>query len=69
MFREPVTSSTIASVGYDSRHAVLEVEFQSGAVYRYFSVPRNVFRNLREAPSKGSFLNRRIRDRYRFARV
>jgi hypothetical protein len=69
MFREPVTSSTVASVGYDPRHSVLEVEFHSGAVYRYYSVPRDVFHSLRNAPSKGAFLNRQIRDRFRYARA
>ena len=69
MFREPVTSSSIAALGYDPRQSVLEVEFRSGAVYRYYAVPRDVFSSLRKASSKGAFLNRRIRDRFRYARV
>ena len=69
MFREPVASSSIASMGYDPGRSVLEVEFHSGAVYRYYSVPRDVFSGLRQASSKGAFLNRRIRDRFRYARV
>ena len=69
MFRAPVTSTSIASVGYDRGRAILEVEFRSGAVYRYYSVPRGLVRSLLDAPSKGAFLNRRIRDRFRYARL
>lgn len=69
MLRAPVTSTSLASVGYDPGGSVLEVEFRSGAVYRYYSVPRGVVSDLLAAPSKGAFLNRHIRDRFRYARV
>jgi hypothetical protein len=69
MLRAPVSSSSIASVGYDRGQEVLEVEFRSGAVYRYYSVPRSLVRSLLDAPSKGAFLNRNIRNRYIYARV
>jgi KTSC domain len=40
MEREPVESSNLASVGYDSDSETLEVEFKKGgAIYRYFNVP------------------------------
>jgi KTSC domain-containing protein len=64
MQRKHVTSSAISSVGYDERSSVLEVEFQSGAVYDYFDVPPKVYKALLKAPSKGSFVSRRVRDRY-----
>jgi KTSC domain len=62
------SSSAISSVGYDERSAVLEVEFSSGTVYDYFKVPEKVYRDLLKAPSKGSFVSRRVRDRYSFVR-
>ncbi|MFL6193844.1 MAG: KTSC domain-containing protein [Thermoanaerobaculia bacterium] len=68
MRRERVSSSAISSVGYDPKSSVLEVEFSSGIVYDYFGVPSRVFRQLMKAPSIGSFVSRRIRDRYEFAR-
>ena len=68
MHRNNVDSSAISSVGYDEKSAVLEVEFSSGAVYDYFKVPRKVYRDLLKAPSKGSFVSRRVRDRYPFER-
>jgi hypothetical protein len=68
MHRTHISSSAISSVGYDERSSVLEVEFESGAVYDYFDVPQKVYRDLLKAPSKGSFVSRRVRDRYPFAR-
>ena len=68
MRRTQVTSSAISSVGYDEQASVLEVEFQSSAVYDYLDVPPKVYRDLLKASSKGSFVSRRIRDRYSFIR-
>ena len=64
MQRNQVDSSAISSVGYDEKSSVLEVEFASGAVYDYLKVPEKVYRDLLRAPSKGSFVSRRVRDRY-----
>ncbi|WP_272653774.1 DUF72 domain-containing protein [Microbacterium sp. EF45047] len=64
MKRLPVTSSALAAVGYDRATAVLEVEFRSGEVYRYYAVPASVHRELLAAPSLGRFFAERIRDRY-----
>jgi hypothetical protein len=68
MRRHHVDSSAISSIGYDERSSVLEVEFSSGAVYDYLNVPKRVFRDLLKASSKGSFVSRRVRDRYPFVR-
>jgi hypothetical protein len=68
MHRHPIASSAISSVGYDERSAVLEVEFRSGVVYDYLEVPPRIYLDLLKAPSKGSFVSRRVRDRYPFVR-
>jgi hypothetical protein len=62
--RTPVRSSCIASIGYADQVMTLEVEFRSGAVYRYFMVPRLLHTALLAAPSKGTFLNQRIRGHF-----
>jgi hypothetical protein len=66
--RTPVSSSSIASIGY-SPLAVLEVEFRSGAVYRYFAVPRAAYEALVASESKGSYFNRNIRSRFSFQQI
>lgn len=64
MERKSVTSSNITSIGYDSADRVLEVEFHSGAVYRYYSVPAAVHAELMAADSHGSYLARHVKGRY-----
>jgi KTSC domain-containing protein len=68
--REPVASSVISSIGYDSSSAILEIEYNSGAIYRYENVPASVYRELMEAPSKGAYLNRRLKEAgYSYSRL
>lgn len=67
MRRLPVHSSVIASVGYDDRSKILEVEFLTGFVYQYYDVPKRTHDALMTAKSAGSYFNRFIRDKYRFA--
>jgi hypothetical protein len=61
MDRTPVTSSTIASIGYDPAQEVLEVEFLDGSVYHYFGVPEILYRGLMAASSHGSYLDAHVK--------
>lgn len=65
--RTHVTSSAIASIGYDPVARVLEVEFASGNVYRYFDVPSDAHDRFLVADSKGAWFNREIRSRFDYA--
>lgn len=69
MQRQAVDSTTMRAVGYDPMKRVLEVEFQSGAVYQYPNVPPGIFRKLLKAESKGRYFNGEIRDSYEAVRV
>ena len=69
MYRQPVYSSNIRSVGYDDTSQVLEIEFHNGSVYRYPMIPAHVHRGLMQAESKGSYFNRIIKSNYAFTRV
>jgi len=48
---------------------LLQLEFRSRAVYRYFGIPAAVHEALLAAPSKGSYFNQAIRGRYAYVRV
>jgi hypothetical protein len=67
--RQPVESSVIRSVGYEQATSVLEIEFHTDKVYRYFAVPRTVYQGLLDAPSAGAYFNEFVRDRYPDERV
>lgn len=74
MLRQPISSSNIASAGWEADEAkpdegVLEVEFRSGRTYQYEQVPRAVFEQLKGASSPGSFLQREIVGRFEEHRV
>ena len=66
--RMAVVSSLLSSIGY-SIEATLELEFRSGAIYRYFAVPKAVFQELIAAESKGAYFNRHVRNRFRYQRL
>lgn len=69
MFRSPVESTAVASLGYDASASTLEVEFTSGSVYRYFDVPEAEYRKLLAAESIGEYFNREIKPKYRYTPV
>ena len=64
MDRDPVESTSLASVGYDEATKTLEVEFRSGALYRYMNVPQAFHTALIEGRSPGRFFSYHIRDVY-----
>ena len=66
--RTAVVSSLLSSIGY-SIEATLELEFRSGAIYRYFAVPQAIFQDLIAAESKGAYFNRHVRNRFRYQRL
>lgn len=69
MIYHPVSSSNIASIGYDSSTATLGVRFHNGGTYHYFDVTPSDHDDFMNASSKGTFLHERIKGRYRYARV
>ncbi|MGB8167651.1 MAG: KTSC domain-containing protein [Chthoniobacteraceae bacterium] len=66
--REAVDSRSIASIGFHAELRVLEIEFRSGALYRYFSVPRSIFEGMQKAASKGRYFSQNIRGHFDFQR-
>jgi hypothetical protein len=61
MNRIPVSSSNLASVGYDSSTQVLEVEFLHGGIYQYSGIPPSVYAGLMAASSKGSYFDQNVK--------
>lgn len=65
MERQAVSSSSLASVGYNPDSETLEVEFlKTGKVYEYLNVPQFMFDRLMQAPSLGVFFNAEIKNAY-----
>lgn len=68
-----VTSSNINAIGWQGNvlldngfipKDILRVQYSHGAIYDYVGVTKEVFDQLMQAESKGSFLNKNIKDKY-----
>ena len=59
-----VESSNIQAVRFNYTSSALEVKFRSGSLYRYVSVPENVYVAMLNSRSKGRFLNHSVKKRY-----
>lgn len=64
----PVESSAVARIGYDSATEEAYVEYLGGGLYAYEGVPAEVFEELANAESKGTFVNAVIK-KYPFREV
>ncbi len=63
-----VRSSAIRHLAYNPGKRELHVFFRGGGDYTYFDVPAEEYEALIEAPSKGAFVNRKIKGHYRCVR-
>lgn len=61
---EEVDSSMISAFRYDESKNMLEVRFHNSDTYRYLNVPAEVAEGLRQAESKGSYMQSNIIDMY-----
>jgi hypothetical protein len=57
MNRQPVSSSNLASIGYDPQSEKLEVEFINQTIYEYYNVPQVIYDQLMAASSHGVYFN------------
>jgi hypothetical protein len=67
--RQPVSSSDIASIGYDGAAETLEIEFKATGIYRYFSVPKTVAEDFQRTPSPGKFFLQHIKGKYAWEKI
>lgn len=66
MFRRPVSSSRMNSVGLADN--TMEIEFKNGSVYQYYDVSQSEYQNFLNSPSLGSALSR-LDKIHRYSRV
>jgi hypothetical protein len=69
MARVALQSTSLNAATYQEQRAVLELEFGSGAIYRYAGIPEQVYRELLNAESKGRYFNQHIRNRFTHTKV
>lgn len=63
----PVSSSNIASIGYEN--GTLYVAFNRGGLYAYSGVPVSIYHGLMSASSHGSYLASHVKGIYPYKRI
>jgi len=66
---DAVQSTNISSIAYDDEQKILGVIFKNGNEYHYFDVPIDIYRELVNARSIGSYFNKNIRYSYKYAKM
>ncbi|WP_405352016.1 KTSC domain-containing protein [Nonlabens sp. Asnod3-H03] len=64
MERKSIESSMIRSIGFDANSSILEIEFNSGAVWQYSDFPESEWYIFENAESQGKFFHREIKNQY-----
>lgn len=68
--RIPVDSSMVNAVGYDLSEETLYVEFSNtGYIYAYYEVEVEIFKELLEASSIGSYIRNNVIDCYGYDKM
>jgi hypothetical protein len=67
--RKQFDSKNLAHGVYDEEKHVLEITFQTGAVYRYKDVPEDVFNELCSAESAGRYFAANVKNAFDFERI
>ena len=62
-------SSVILNYEYDPDKETLRVRFVSGLLYEYKDVPASIYKAMKKALSKGTYLNRFIKGHYDFEKI
>lgn len=65
----PVSSSNLASVGYDDEKRILSVEFQNGGIFHYAGISADLALDLVNAESIGRFYHQHIRGKFEGAKM
>jgi len=64
-----IDSSNIEAICYVEDARELQVRFLNGSTYSYADVPQEIYEELLNAPSKGSYLNRMIKGVYNYQKL
>ncbi len=69
MERKSIESSMIRSIGFDPESSILEIEFNSGAIWQYFDFPESEWYEFENAESQGKYFNSEILNQYTESQV
>ena len=59
---QPIVSKVLRTVAFDAPLRVLEVQYRTGSIYRFFNVPESVYAGLCASDSPGRYLQRWLKE-------
>ena len=62
-------SKAIEYIKYNKSKKILEIKYKERGTYQYAPVPEKVIEKMIEAPSKGKFLNKSIKRKYKYRKI
>jgi len=62
-------SSAISYVRYNKKKKILEIKFKERGKYQYIGVLESDFLDMMKSPSKGAYLNKKIKKKYKYKRL
>lgn len=62
-------SSVVAHMNYFPKSATLRIIYTSGEIYDYLKVPATIYEAMKQAASKGSYLNKVIKKKFEYKKV
>jgi hypothetical protein len=62
-------STVVSYMHYYPESSTLRIGFVSGMVYDYKDVPEKVYQEMKKSTSKGTFLNKYIKERFPYKKV
>jgi hypothetical protein len=62
-------SSVVAHISYNASSETLRITYVSGMVYDYKNVPEKIYHEMKNSGSKGTYLNQRIKGKYKFEKI
>jgi len=65
----PLISSNVLQARYRKEDSTMDVQFRNGSTYRYETVPEHAFEQLLTSESKGGYMHRKVRGRYKYTRL
>ena len=67
---QKVQSSNLSAIGYDEENETLIAEFVKGGRYEYYNFPKEMYKILLNAPSKGQAFHRYVKSKgYAYKKV
>ena len=69
MNRKYLQSSNVSAVRYQPYSGLLEIAFHDGQIYQYFKVPPQLYTDMMDAPSHGSFFKYNIRRQFTYRKL